>query len=138
MAEGFVQAVLEAGDFDVADEFLTPDFVLYQSGKPRDRAGYKRFLAGLRAAFPDLRFTFDDVITSEDRAVFRWTAHGTHQGEMVNPAGRIPPTGAPVSFTGISVVRTVDGLAREYWAETDSMGLMQQLGMVPQPKRIEV
>ena len=44
----------------------------------------------------------------------------------------IPPTGKQVSWTGISIYRIEDDKLVEAWGNTDDLGVMQQLGAIPQ------
>ena len=77
----------------------------------------------LRNAFPDIKYTVEDMIEDGDKLVARWSAKGTHKGEFMG----IPPTGRQVSFTGIEIIRVKDGKAVEEWEELDRAGLMGQL-----------
>jgi predicted ester cyclase len=45
----------------------------------------------------------------------------------------IPPTGKSVSFGVIDIIRMAGGKCTEHWGQMDSMGMMQQLGVVPAP-----
>lgn len=79
------------------------------------------------SAFPDLHLTIDDMVAERDKVVarVRWT--GTHQGDYRG----IAPTGKQVTFTAITIYRIVGGKVVEVWEEGDSLGLMQQLGIIP-------
>jgi predicted ester cyclase len=55
-------------------------------------------MAAFRTAFPDLHFTIEDMVAEGDEVVVRWSLRGTRLG---NYQGH-PPTGKPVSVTGIS------------------------------------
>jgi predicted ester cyclase len=44
-----------------------------------------------------------------------------------------PPTGKHVKWSFIDINRIVDGQVVEHWAEVDTIGMMQQLGLVPPP-----
>jgi steroid delta-isomerase-like uncharacterized protein len=77
-------------------------------------------------AFPDGQHTVDDLIAEGDKVAARLTARGTHKGEFQG----IPPTGKPVSFTGMRVFRFVSGKIAEEWSNLDMFGLMQQMGVV--------
>ncbi len=61
--------------------------------------------------------------------VSRWTARGTHQGELMG----IAPTSNEVTFTGIEVLRIAEGKVVERWAETNDLEVMQQIGAIPEP-----
>jgi predicted ester cyclase len=93
------------------------------------REGFKQFISAFRSAIPDLRITQDDVIAEGDKVVTRYTAHGTHQGELQG----IPPTGKPVTVTGIETMQVSGGKIVEGWVEFDQLGMLQQLGVIPAP-----
>jgi predicted ester cyclase len=91
-------------------------------------------------AFPDLHVTIDDQVSECDKIVTRWTARGTHQGEltggippMLNFVGlqRNSPTGKEVTITGVSVDRISNGKITEHFGVHDSLGMMQQIGALP-------
>ncbi len=70
----------------------------------------------------------EDVLASDDKVVMRSKLTGTHQGELMG----IPPTGKSIDVQLIDIIRFGDdGLAREHWGVLDSLGMMQQLGVVP-------
>jgi predicted ester cyclase len=82
-----------------------------------------------RDAFPDLRFTAEDIIAEGDKVAARYTMRGTHQGEFMGVA----PTGNRIEVTGIDIVRFEGGKMVEHWANSDELGMMQQLGVIPAP-----
>ncbi len=59
----------------------------------------------------------------------RWTASGTHQGELMG----IAPTGNRAAVTGITISRIADGKIAEDWVNWDTLGMMQQLGVISPP-----
>ena len=58
---------------------------------------------------------------------YRLTVSGTHKGEFQG----IPPTDRKVSFTSTGISNIVDGKVGKDWVDADTMGLMQQLGVIP-------
>jgi steroid delta-isomerase-like uncharacterized protein len=121
---------LDAHDLDVYDEFVAEDLV-HHAGIFVDEIGrdaLKEDLGALIAAFPDVRFTADVIVADEDGAAVRWTGTGTNDGEFQGLA----PTGLPVVFTGINVYHIDCGQIVEGWSEPDSLGLLRQLGLVPE------
>ena len=127
-----VEEVFNRGNVSRADEFLAPDFVEREElppGIPPGREAVKQFSTIFRSAFPDLKVTIDDIIAEGDKVVIRQTWSGTHKGEFMG----IPPTGKRVSFGVIDTVRIAGGKVVEHWGQMDSMGMMQQLGVVPAP-----
>jgi len=78
-------------------------------------------------AFPDLHFDIEDVISDGETVVTRWTATGTHKGDVSG----VPATGKRFSVTGTIFARVRDGKFVDSWGVWDALGLMQQLGVVP-------
>ena len=113
----------------VVDEVMISDFIHHGPGT-RVIQGSEHFKNPvLHRAFPDLHFTIEDMLAEGDQVVTRWTLRGTHQGEFMD----LPPTGKPVTWSGINITRLEEGKAVEDWVEQDSLGLMQQLAGTTQP-----
>ena len=126
------EEVINQGNISLIDELVAPDFVEHEElppGAPAGREAVKQLFSMLHTGFPDLKATIDDVIAEGDKVVARTTWSGTHQGEFMG----IPPTGKRASFGVIDIVRCADGKLVEHWGQMDSMGMMQQLGVVPAP-----
>jgi steroid delta-isomerase-like uncharacterized protein len=87
-----------------------------------------QFFDSLFAAFPDLQRKVEDQLTDGmQHVVTRWSMTGTHQGVFLG----IVPTGKRISITGISIHSISGGRIVQEWHEWDSLGLMQQFGVVP-------
>jgi predicted ester cyclase len=124
--------VFTQGNLAVADEVIAADYcehIPLPPGFPTGLAGLKHFVTLLRAAFPDFQYTIDDEIAEGDRVAIRVTARGTHQGDWFG----IPATGKTVSWTEMHISRLADGKLVEHWANSDQLGLLQQLGVIPAP-----
>ncbi len=96
-------------------------------GLPEGFEGRKLFYSAFLAAFPDLHVHIEDTLAESDKLVTRWSAHGTHTGELMG----IPPTGKQASISGIAIDRFENGQSVEHWEVFDQVGLMQQLGVIP-------
>ena len=121
---------LNQGNWEVVYEAFSPDLVLHNASTTMQGLdAYKQFLSTFFTAFPDARFTLEDVIAEGDTVVVRQTWRGTHTGNFRG----IPPTGKQVSGMGIIITRNVNGKAVELWSNFDDLGLLQQLGVVPLP-----
>jgi steroid delta-isomerase-like uncharacterized protein len=134
LAHRFHMDIFQQGNLAVADEIVTPDFVIHSPGLPpqmqRGAEGVKQFAAAIRNAFPnDLRITHDDTISAGDKVVIRWSSTGTHNGVFMG----IPPTGKPTTVTGIDIFRIAGGKLGELWQNWDQLGLLQQIGAIPAP-----
>jgi steroid delta-isomerase-like uncharacterized protein len=117
--------ILNKGNLDAFEELCAPNFVKHAIPPSPDYGieGSKQSVLMLRKAFPDIKYTVEDMIEDGDKLVARWSAKGTHKGEFMG----IPPTGKQVAFSGIEIIRVEDGKAVEEWEELDRAGLMQQL-----------
>lgn len=87
---------------------------------------YRQYMTSAFTAFPDAHWTMEDQLADGDKVVTRWSFTGTHQGTFLG----IAPTGKKVKFSGIVIDHIVAGKITEEWEELDSLGMMQQLGVV--------
>jgi steroid delta-isomerase-like uncharacterized protein len=130
----FFEEAFGKGNLNVLDEIIASDHVNSGPGAlpelPTGPEGAKQLVTVYRNAFPDVRFTVDEQIAEGDKVVTRWTADGTHKGELQG----IPATGKSSTVTGIAVDRIVNGKIAESWGIFDQFGMMQQLGLVPTPE----
>lgn len=116
--------------FDAADELFAPEAIIYESGVALPGAGpaaVKQLIGAICTAFPDIRTTIDDMIAAGDKVVLRWSSLGTHQDVIQG----IAPTNKKVAANGIAIYRFADGEVVEEWMNTDQLGILKQLGVVP-------
>ena len=73
-----------------------------------------------------MKLTIDEQIAEGDKVVTRWTADGTHRGELMGLAG----TGKRVSVQGVVISRLKEGQIVEDYETYDVHGMMRQLGAV--------
>jgi steroid delta-isomerase-like uncharacterized protein len=120
---------LNQKDVAVLDEICTPDFVFHDPANPQVRSleDFKQFFTGMCAAFPDLHFTLEDIIAEGDKVVYRYTLRATHSGSWRGAA----PSGKLITVTGTAITRMREGKSAEVWQNTDALGLLQQLGVIP-------
>lgn len=116
------------GDTTAADELIATNVVLRNPPAVINRlADYKQGMASFHKAFPDLRFTIDEPIADGDRVAVHWMLRGTQSGDY---QGR-PPTGKPMTVTGISIFRIADKKIQEINVSMDRLGMQEQLGWLP-------
>lgn len=125
-----IDAACEAGDAGIIDQFLAPDFVERNPfpGMEPTREGWKKTFMEFVAGAPGYHVV-EDLVAEGDKVVGRITAYGTHKGLLFG----VPATGKDIQVTGIAIWRVADGKIAEHWHQTDGLGLMQQLGVIPPP-----
>jgi steroid delta-isomerase-like uncharacterized protein len=119
-------------DLQAEADVLAPDYVAHVPAVPGPLEGleaWRQFSGSFAEAFPDIRLSIEDIMAEGDMVAARVAFRGTHRGEFQG----IPPTGKEVAFTSIEVNRVVEGKVEEHWVELDLLGLMQQLGAIPEP-----
>jgi predicted ester cyclase len=126
------EALINTRQLDAALALLSPEFVDHTppAGLPPGIKGVRMFFTMQFAAFPDGRWTSQDTIAEGDKVVRRVTGEGTHRGMFLGMA----PTGKRVKSSFVEIWRIADGKLAELWVESDMLGLMQQLGLVPPPR----
>jgi steroid delta-isomerase-like uncharacterized protein len=128
LVQRFYDEVLNAGRLNVFDELLTPN-AIYRNpalGLPASVGGAKQRLAGLRSAFPDLRYTVENITADGDRVVVQFVLEGTQHGEFLGA-----PTGKTVRTLGMTSYRFTDGRIAEILVLADFVSVLRQLGVLP-------
>lgn len=125
-----IEEILNRGNYAVADELFSPDFVFHTPAQAEPfygPAGFTQYVSMIRAAFPDIRFTIEDLFAVGEKVVARWSAELTHHGDFFG----LPPTRKQATLTGIHVYHCREGRIIEEWQELNALGLMQQFGALP-------
>lgn len=118
------------GDADLQDDLLAADIVDHNPapGLAPGREGQKQLVRLFAAAF-DIDIKNDLLLADGDYVVYRNTNHLLHKGDFMG----IPPTGRRATMTGTGICRLAGGRIVELWHQEDSIGLMQQLGVISAP-----
>ena len=125
-----IEEIFGAGKYELAHELIGSDAIGHDPAQPAPimgPEGVAESARGYRDAFPDLTLTVNQQIGDGDAVATRWTAKGTHKGDLFG----IAPTGKQTTVTGITIDRWADGKVAESWTNWDTLGLLQQLGAVP-------
>jgi predicted ester cyclase len=126
---GFFESA-ERLDLDALDAIVSPDYVLHDPSLPeevRGLEGAKGLVEMYGNAIGGLRVTIEHQFAEGDFVATRFTARGTHEGEIMGVA----PTGRELTLTGIAISRFRDGKIVEEWEVSDVMGLLRQIGGLP-------
>jgi steroid delta-isomerase-like uncharacterized protein len=130
LVESFIQELFTKGDLTAVDRYVAPDVVNHDlpfPDSPPGPEGWRHAATTIRAAAPDWRSEAHELVAEGDLVVERFTARGTHRGELFG----VPATGREIVLYGINVFRIVDDQVVERWGCVDQLGLLHRLGVVP-------
>ncbi|MBN2366339.1 MAG: hypothetical protein EH225_10350 [Calditrichaeota bacterium] len=108
----------------MADSIIGDAFVYPASDTGgRGPEALKQVISYFRSTFSDLEVTIDEMVTGKEKVAWKWTAHGTHQGEIFG----IAPSHKPVTFSGIIIDKVIDGKIMQRQGIWERMALKEQL-----------
>ncbi|MFI5291954.1 MAG: ester cyclase [Candidatus Limnocylindrales bacterium] len=126
----FIERVFVAADPAAVDELVSDDFTPHSwPGVGPGREPLKAAQERVRAGLTDPTMTIDDVIAEDDRVAVRLTSSATQSGEFMG----LPRSSKSYVISEIHIFRLRDGRIVEHWREADTMGMMRQLGALPEP-----
>lgn len=125
----YCDEVVNEGNVAILDELWAKDLINHglAPGLVQGVEGVRQLLTRYHTAFPDLKFTIEDMITEDDKVAIRLTMTGTHKGELLG----IAPSGNRVDVMTIAIYRFDGGKIVETWGVRDNLKLMQQIGAMP-------
>jgi steroid delta-isomerase-like uncharacterized protein len=130
----FVEELWNERRLDVADAIFAKNCVTHQlrSGVPPDAVprgpeAIKEHVTSWIASFPDLHFSIEQMLSEGDRVVMQLLMEGTHQGAWLG----IPASGKKMQIRMFTVHGVVQGKIVEDWVLVESLGVFEQLGVVP-------
>ena len=119
-------------NYDIVYEYVDDNFTAHGAGGQQIKmgpAGPRDMVKAWHAAMPDGKMTIDDVITEGELSTIRMTWEATHTGAF----GDIPASGKRIKVTSTGIDRVVNGKITEGWGELDMLGMLTQMGAIPQP-----
>lgn len=125
----FIEEVINRKNLDAANDIVAEDFIehLPFPGQGPGREGLKFALNAMFTGFPDMYWTVNEQIAEGEKVVTRFTWTGTHQGGFMG----IPPTNKRVEVWGVVIDVVRNNLFSESRIIMDTVGLLQQLGVMP-------
>src|SRR5829696_8807203 len=106
-------ATITTGDGAAFDGVLADDFRLHAeaTGIGSDRTALARYLAGVRATFPDASFVPEDVMADGHLALLRFELHGDDSGTVAGV-----PVGRPsIPVKDVAMLRLAGRYIAEVW-----------------------
>lgn len=107
-------------------------------GEPVSLDVMRMIFTALQTAFPDRQWEVKEMIGEGDLIALRLKVSGTHQGapaigiEAGPLLQQIVPTGRAYSIDHMHFFRMADDKIAEHWAVRDDLGLLEQLGGLPE------
>lgn len=89
--------------------------------------GFKKQVAALITAFPDAKWTITEIIAEGNKVMVKQKLQGTQTGAFQY----IAPTNKTITTEGTAFYEFKDGKIIHYDIQTDRLGFLQQLGVVP-------
>ncbi|WP_262055670.1 ester cyclase [Streptomyces sp. STR69] len=124
----FTSEFLPTGDPALARKFISPDIVMHFGGRTQQgRDTYLGIVAANMKAFPDLKWTVEDMRAEGDTVAVRYTMTGTHEGPFAGVEG----TGRKIHAESFAFYRLSHGKIVEERAQLDMLGILQQMGALP-------
>ena len=112
------------------DSALAEDYVNHDMPMPAPgRDGFKQIHNLFRAAFPDIRVTIENTVAEANQVANHGYFTGTHRGDFMG----LPPTGKTIHVAYLDYWQVANGLLADNWVRMDTVGLLQQLGVLPAP-----
>jgi steroid delta-isomerase-like uncharacterized protein len=128
-----IEVIWNNGDASGIERFIAPNYVGFDAAEVISGIeGYKQHFVTLTTAFSDIRITIEALLAEEDRVAARFVVEATHTGNL----GDIPPSGKRVRVTGIEIARISRGQIVEEHANSDTLGLLKQIGITPESVKV--
>jgi predicted ester cyclase len=130
LSRRFFDEMCNGRNLALADQLFSPAHSYHDPGSlgvAQGPSGMKELIGTYQRAVEDARWTVNAMFRHGDLIVTRWTGSGTHTGDLMG----IRPTGKKVSVDGIWIHRLDGGQIVESWNCWDTLGMLQQLGVVP-------
>lgn len=122
------KAAFNDGDLDRCMSYYAPDHQLRSRDVGPGRQHIEQALASTRESWPDLRIVVEHAVAEDDWVMGRCTTTATH----TRPVMGVPPTHRRIQAAFWDLHRfDPQGRIVETWNLTDSLAIMQQLGLVP-------
>lgn len=121
--------IVKAREFHRIPEVFAEDVIDHDAadGQGPGVSGVIAFWKGFASSFPDLRVDADLLLADDEYVTLAYRFSGTDTGGFMG----YPPTGRHFSVRALEIAKFADGLEVERWGATDTLGILNQLGLVP-------
>ena len=115
-----------------AQDLVAADARFHVPGQPEPLvgpAGYLAIIAMMRSGFSDIQWQLEDMVADGTSVAARFTMRGTHDGAFMG----VPATGRSIAVQAMNLYHLDGGRIVQEFGQPDLMGLMTQIGAIPQP-----
>ena len=121
IARRYFAEILNKGSAAAIDSIVAADVVFRNPPiVVKGIADFRKLVAALRSAFPDLNFTLEDELAEGNKVATRWVMRGTQGARKVD-------------VSGMDIFLIENGKIREIWVNMDTLAQARQMGTVPEP-----
>ena len=119
-------------DLDAIMAMHAPDMVFenHTAGERAEGAAVRDHIAGIFRSWPDLRFESRRLYAREGVVTQEWTASATHSMPVKRGDIEVAPTGNTLSWAGVDVIPTENGLIKRKDVYSDSVSILRQVGLL--------
>jgi predicted ester cyclase len=123
------QEFIDRGNVSAADTLVAADYAGHFSGAPviNGREAFKQFISMYTNALANRHAALEDILVEGDYAACRVTLTGKHSGNLFG----VPPSGKEINVKSLAIFRFAGEQVAEQWANSDDMGMLQQIGAMP-------
>ncbi|MCX6047915.1 MAG: ester cyclase [Chloroflexi bacterium] len=130
LVQRMVEVVQNQHQLDRMADFFAPNFINHLDHAPdaplNSIEKAQQVFTQLFAALPDLQVTIQQQVAEGDTVMTHKIFQGTHLGSFMGVA----PSGKPITFSVIDILRLENDKIVEHWAIQDRLGMMQQFGLL--------
>jgi steroid delta-isomerase-like uncharacterized protein len=124
----FVDRIFDNGDVAAVDELVDDSFVPHTWPGVTGKEDFKRTVERMAGSIRDGHHTIADVVAERDKVAVRLTSHGVHTGDFMG----VPAAGREYTIEEQHLFRIVNGKVVEHWHTADLLGMMRQIGAMPE------
>jgi predicted ester cyclase len=130
LARRFMKEIVNEGNLEAIDELFDRDFVNHfpPPGTTPDRQGFKKHMSDIHSSFTRIRYVTEDLISENDKVVIRGTFKAISKGGFRGATA----VDREVIMTFTVILRFESGKIVERWGNADELGLLTQLGVIPE------
>lgn len=125
-----VEQLWNEGKTELIAELIHPNFIRHHERNQDENIhgieGFRVWFTQTRRALSDLELTIEKIFAENDRVMVYLRGHGTYKGELKDVAG----TDIDLTWTSTTLLRIADGKITECWLINDTLGILQQLGVI--------